>query len=278
LIGAGGTEVPDYDPVTGEMEPTEDEAPGEFRPNFVQLGLTVGLAYVQAGMTADRPSPADRVFIDAMGNFVADPALADPNGLFFPEVGTANAGKLTSWVPDADSSDAFGPLAGNCSSDGKATGPGQAALLPSKYCVRVKKPGFVPNVALRAAIGRFITERISLAAILRFQFSSGEGTFAGMLLGARAEYLFTAPKPRGLLLSAFAGLTFGQIQARPPADGPSEGAPFAESGPLGVHVGGTARYRFMPNFGLFASPELDVMLPKFMINLDLTLLGVEAAF
>jgi hypothetical protein len=45
-----------------------------------------------------------------------------------------------------------------------------------------------------------------------------------------------------------------------------------------VHVGGTARYRFMPNFGLFASPELDVMLPKFMINLDLTLLGVEAAF
>ena len=63
-----------------------------------------------------------------------------------------------------------------------------------------------------------------------------------------------------------------------PRTEPSAGAPFVESGPVSVHVGGTARYRITPNFGLFASPELDVLLPKFMLNIDLTLLGVEAAF
>ena len=61
LIGAGGTEVPAYNPVTGGYETTGGEAAtaagAEFPKNFVQLGLAAGLAYVQAGMIADHGPP-----------------------------------------------------------------------------------------------------------------------------------------------------------------------------------------------------------------------------
>jgi hypothetical protein len=239
------------------------------------------LAYVQAGMVADHGPPVNRIFLDQSGNFVQDPVMAATNGqmLFFAEPGTANEAKLTSWVPDADSGDSVGPLGGNCSADKKVTGPGQpGGLFPSRYCVRVKNPGFVPNLALRAAIGRFVTDRISVAAILRFQFSAGQGTLSHMLLGARGEYLLSDPKATGLLISGFAGFTFGEIQAQPSADGTTKGAPYVKSGLMGVHAGANFRYRFTPNFGVYGAPELDLQLPTVLFNLDLVFAGVEAAF
>jgi hypothetical protein len=283
LIGGGGTNVPEYNPTTGSYEEspeTEHAASGDLKPTFIQLGLTAGLAYVQAGMVADHPPPDNRVFVDPTGAFIENPyaAATAVQALQFPEPGTPTEGKVTAWVPDADSGDSVGPLKGNCAADGKPSGPALAILLPTKYCVRVKSPGFVPNLALRAAIGHFVTPRISLAALMRFQFSAGQGTLSHMLLGARVEYLLSQPKAKGLMLSAFAGGSFGQIQAQPPAPDNSKHAPFVVSGLLGAHVGMNLRYRLSPSFGLFASPEIDVQLPTFLANVDLTLAGVEAAF
>jgi hypothetical protein len=288
LIGAGGTEVPDYNPQTGALEaPSAPDTAADFKPTFVQLGLTVGLAYVQAGMIADRPPPNNRIFLDQMNHtYVQDPfaAVMAMQGLEFPEPGTQTETLLNSWVPDADSSDSIGPLKGNCSADGVPSGPPTATnptpthILPTKYCVRVKAPGFVPALAMRMAVGHFITPKIALAALMRLQFVSGKGSLANLLLGARAEYLLTAPKPKGLMISAFAGATVGEIQAKPPAPGKNKNAPFVKSGLMGVHLGSNIRYRISPNFGLFAAPELDVQLPTLLVNVDLTLAGVEAAF
>jgi hypothetical protein len=151
-------------------------------------------------------------------------------------------------------------------------------LLPSRYCVRVKAPGFVPGLALRMGLGYFVSTRISLALLMRFQFSAGEGSFSHMLLGARGEYLFTKPKAKGLFVSAFLGGTFGQIQARPPATGNSGQAPFVKSGLQGGHLGMNFRYRLHKNFGFYMSPELDLQFPTFLWNVDFTFAGLEAAF
>lgn len=283
LIGAGSTEVPDYNPSSGSYDTTAPEtpaAPAHWKDNpwFAQLGLAVGLAYVQAGMIADRPPPDnDHIFVDPAGNYVPGAAIGTTPGLIFPAPGTPYAGKVGAWVPDADSADSMGALSGNCAADGKPSGPGMPVLLPTKYCVRVKSPGFVPALALRAAIGRFVTSNISLAALVRFQFSGGKGTLANMLVGARAEYLFSDPKLKTVLISAFLGGTFGEIQAQPPASR-NNGAPYVKSGLMGAHVGANFRYRFSDHFGLFASPEIDVQLPTFLLNIDFTLAGFEAAF
>jgi hypothetical protein len=283
LIGAGSTEVPAYNPTTGTYDEGEqsesNDGGGKPSPNFVQLGLTAGLAFLQAGMVADRPPPdSSHIFVDPMtGAFVPDPTVPGQMVLF-PSAAGGTGDKLGPWVPDADSSDSFGKIGGTCAADGKPSGPGGATpVLPTKYCVRVKKPGFVPNLALRLAIGRFITPKISLAALLRYQFSAGKGSLSHMLIGARAEYLFSQPKSKGLMISGFAGLTFGEIQAQAPAARTS-GAPFVKSGMMGVHAGANFRYRLSPHFGLFASPELDVQLPTLLLNLDFTLAGVEGVF
>lgn len=291
LIGSGSTEVPEYDEGTGTFEDIDEPETKEPKRWFVQLGLAAGWSYLTPGMEADRPAPDDRVFIGdggpLNGQLVPDPAgyLATNSGsLVFPEPGTPSETLLTAWVPDADSFDAISALGGECSGDGIETGPAQFAassdpddLFPSRYCVRMKSPGFVPQVALRLNVGYFITPRIAASAILRFQFSSGEGTLAGILLGARGEYLLTEPKSKGLMLSPFVGATIGQIQAQPPADGNTDDAPYAVSGPIGVNLGGTVRYRFMPNFGVFGSPEIDVQIPDLLFHLDLTI-GAEGAF
>jgi hypothetical protein len=291
LIGAGGTEVPDYDPATGGFEEggqSEPDDPSEFKRTFVQAGLVVGMGYVTNGMLADRPAPDNRVYVDQFGNWVEDPISFVNSGgqVFFPQRTTPT--QLTAWVPDADSEDITGVLDRadeNCSADGTFTGPRDFtetgdpdALFPSKYCVRIKSPGFVPSLALRAAVGHFITDRISVAAIFRLAFSGGEGTMANMLLGARGEYMLTSPRSKGLMISLFGGGTFGQIQVQPPADGDTDGAPFIKSGLMGVHAGTTVRYRFSKNFGVYAAPEFDFQLPTFLFNLDLTIAGVEAAF
>jgi len=256
-----------------------DEGDGkarDFKRGFVQFGLTLGMPYVSNGMLADRPPPDNRVFINAKnGSAIEDPIHANPADLRFPgtkinvinpatgqDVGVEQA---NSWVPDADSADGFTQtgmgteyeqLGGSCPADGTATGPLRNStdtrdLFPSRYCVRVKSPGFAPQLALRGAIGYFVTQRISLALITRFQFGAGEGTFAHLLLGARAEYMFTNPKARGLMLSGFLGGTFGQIQAQPSTAHGNGNEPWIKSGLQGVHIGANIRYRFTNNIGIF---------------------------
>jgi hypothetical protein len=266
------------------------------------------MPYVSNGMLADRPPPDDRVFIHrANGGKISDPyavAMTTPNDLRFPGTPIGPIDPMTgqdvgiqqanAWVPDADSSDgytmapdgsgvAYIPLGGSCPADGTETGPPTSPtdmrpLLPSRYCVRVKSPGFAPQLALRAAVGYFVTRDFSIALLTRFQFSAGLGTMAHMLLGGRLEYMFTKTKPRGLMVSGFAGATFGQIQAQPSAAKSSGAEPWIKSGLMGLHVGSNIRYRFTDNVGMFMAPEFDLEAPTLLWNIDLTVLGAEVAF
>jgi hypothetical protein len=222
----------------------------------------------------------------------AGTSIEDANGM---EIGEESA---NSWVPDADSTDGiyepggsddmvlknYLPIGGACEADGTKTGPGAiladatADLAPSRYCVRVKKPGFATSLALRAAVGYFVTRDVSIAAITRFQFAAGEGDFANLLLGARVEYMFTKTKARGFMFSGFVGGTFGQIQAQPSADDTTGNEPWIKSGLIGAHAGVTLRYRFHNNFGVYMSPEFNLQFPTVLWNIDLSFLGAELAF
>jgi len=293
----GACALPDgAQPFIVEPMPTVDGA----KRFFLQLGITAGLPYVHEGMPADRPAPHDEIFhdsTDAAGRFVAQPQ-DNLDRLSFPD---GDSGHLSPWVADADSYDSYelGPdatqrpfgngdpvaLGGTCPADGKDTGPRQyrerggdpAALYPSSYCVRVKQPGFALHEAIRIHAGYFLTESLSIAAVWRLQLEAGKGSLANMLLGARAEWVFTPARRTGAMASVFAGATVGQIQVQPAASGGGEGAPWIVSGPMGAHVGTTLRYRISEGFGLFVSPELDLQFPDMLGNIDLTL-GPEAAF
>jgi hypothetical protein len=144
--------------------------------------------------------------------------------------------------------------------------------------VRVNKPGFAPQLAMRANFGYFVTREVSLAVITRFQFSAGEGTLAPLLLGLRAEYMFTKPKAHGLMVSGFLGGSFGQIQAQPSTPNATGAEPWIKSGLAGAHIGTNIRYRFTDSIGFFMAPEFDIQFPAFLWNIDLTVLGGEFAF
>ena len=281
----------------------------DFKRGFFQLGFVLGLPWVAPGMLADRDPPKDRVFIDYQnGGRVADPEQFIKEGrqadLRFPGApfGEGKIDPITgqdlglqaqnAWEPDRDSYDGYidknsmtpEPFVSSaCPGDGKDTGPDfqggpKASLYPSRYCVRVNKPGFAPALALRTAIGYFVTRDVSLALLMRFQFSAGKGSFSNMLLGARAEYMFTKTKARGLMVSGFLGGTFGQIQAQPSASNSTGDEPWIKSGLGGAHIGANIRYRFTDHIGFYMSPEFDVQFPTFLWNIDLTVLGGELSF
>ncbi len=289
----------------------ESSGPTDFARGFFGLELVGGLAYVQQGMKADSKPPGGfypgttapvEVFTEQQ---VVLPAAMDTNAdgkIDENDMGETVTRYLfddsSAWVPDADSYDDYppkatpdmrgrSPLTKSCAADGKASGPPDvmgkdgklyATREPSSYCVRVEKPGFVPALALRLNPGYFISKRFGLSLPVRIQFKAGKGTLANLLIGIRGEYLFSEmDKATGVPVSWFFGATVGQIQAKPPPKDPKRPAPFAVSGPFGVHTGVNVRIRVHRNFGFILSPEIDAQLPRFMLNLDLAG-GVEGAF
>jgi hypothetical protein len=204
----------------------------------------------------------------------------------------------SAWIPDADSFDDFEnaaagiprgrtPASTSCKADGKPSGPldlkdlnGKpfTTLEPSSYCVRVEKPGLVPNLALRLNPGYFVSKRFALSVPLRIQFAAGAGSMSHILVGLRGELLMSKmDKATGVPVSWFFGGTFGQIQAKPPPKDPKRPAPYAVSGPFGLHTGVNVRIRIHRNFGFIISPELDLQVPDLLFNIDLAG-GVEGAF
>jgi hypothetical protein len=141
--------------------------------------------------------------------------------------------------------------------------------------VRIKQPGFVPTFALRFTLGYYLTERIAAAVSVRFQPSSGQGDLANLLIGARGQFLVTEPAAQGLNAAIHLGTSVGQIQPQPPQAGAS--GPFVISGLNGIQAGGTIGYRFSNNAGLFVTPELNILLPTFLLDIDLSA-GLELAF
>jgi hypothetical protein len=281
----------------------------DFRRFFLQFGFALGMPWVKPGMPADREAPHDLVFVHSQnGGKIANPEeliargeegflrfpgarlVEDPNVPLEQDFGIT---QRNAWEPDQDSFDGY--IAPNgaaepftssqCPADGKESGPPfnggvqrGSGLYPTSYCVRVNKPGFAPHGALRANLGYFITKDVAVSALFRLQLASGQGQFHNMLLGGRVEYMLTKRKARGLMLSAFVGATFGQIQAKPSAQNETGNEPWIKSGLVGAHVGTTIRYRFTDNLGMFMAPELDLQFPSFLWSLDLTMLGGEVAF
>ena len=151
------------------------------------------------------------------------------------------------WVDCQDDADGNGANDSNCS-------------------VRVQNPGFVPTTSVRIAAGYYITSRIAAAAYFRYQLSAGEGQLANMLFGVRGQYLITQPSDRGLHAALMLGTSYGQIQ--PLVDQQGEIGPHIISGLNGVQVGGVIGYRFVRNFGIVLTPEVSILLPTFLFNID----------
>jgi len=272
-----------------------DSSPKDFARFFVNVQLAGGFAYVSSGMEADSRPPFGEIFLTQMVPGF-DPNVMDE--IPPPLVSRYYFDDRSAWVPDSDSFDDYAddelgiprgrtPVPGNCDGDGDPSGPTDLldeegnpfpTLEPSRYCVRVETPGVVTNLALRLNPGYFLSDSFALSIPFRFQFDAGEGSFSHMLIGLRGELLFSEMKTAtGFPVSWFFGATYGQIQAKPPPKDPSRDAPYVISGPFGLHTGINVRWRIHRNFGLIASPEIDVQLPHFLLNGDLAI-GAEAAF
>jgi hypothetical protein len=284
--------------------------PTDWARGFFGVELAAGFALVRTGMKADSKPPPGDIFrsqvveTDSNGDtFIDGNDDEDKDGM--PDTATRYLfDPKSAWVPDADSFDdlesvdantgrieiprGITPLSTSCAADGKRSGPTDVkdmktgmnftTLEPSRYCVRVVKPGMVTNLAIRLNPGYWITRSFALSIPFRFQFNAGKGSLSHMLIGLRGELMFSdQTKATGFPVSWFFGATYGQIQAKPPPKDPKRPAPYAVSGPFGVHTGVNVRFRIHRNFGFIISPEVDVMVPDFLFNIDLAG-GVEGAF
>lgn len=137
------------------------------------------------------------------------------------------------------------------------------------YCVGIDAAGFTTTLALRLTAGYYILDRLAVALTWRFQPSAGQGGFSNMLLGLRGEYRFTDPAPTGPGFNAFVGTSLGQIQPQPNQPRTDDG-PFVRSGLNGVQVGGVISYQIVRNFGLHLTPEVHLLFPAFLFNIDVT--------
>jgi hypothetical protein len=300
--------------VCGEDDDGVKEGKGEFARFFVNLQIAFGFGFVQPGMPTDSKPDLSEIFLDGpvgdlpgiRGNMDGLPGYEQAIAFDMMNNPTAWEARYlfddtSGWVPDADSYDdyeerdpangmviiprATTPVSTQCEGDGTVTGPATApggeqfaALEPSSYCVRVAASGFVPGVALRLNPGYFITESFALSVPLRFQLASSGGAFGAIQVGLRGELLFSEmDSATGFPVSWFFGGTFGKIEVQPPPKDPSRKVPWVVAGPIGLNTGVNIRYRIHKNFGLIASPEVDVYLPDLLLNLEFSI-GAEAAF
>ncbi|MCS6797472.1 MAG: hypothetical protein NZ898_02890 [Myxococcota bacterium] len=223
--------------VSAEDEEEEDGEAGDAPRFFVHLGGTIGAAYVGPGMPADGPPPED-----------------------------ATEEERIAYVPGGQD---------DCNLPEATTDP-DGTIIEGDYCVRIETPGFTPTYALRAVVGYYFTERIAVGGGIRFQFSSGQGTMAGLQLQLRGQYLLTPPRAEGFSAALMLGTSYGQIQPQPPqADAPY--VPFVRSGLNGVQAGAVLVHRVARNFGFHLTPEIHILFPTFLFDIDLSA-GLEIAF
>lgn len=150
-----------------------------------------------------------------------------------------------------------------------------------EYCVRVSEGLAVFAHGLHIGGGVYLTDRVALALRLRYSPGGGQGALSNFLVGARVHYRLTEPRREGFHAAIFGGVMAGQIQVRPKQKPTVEGAdidrPWAATGLGGLEVGAKLGYRFTPNFGVFASPELYTLFPDFSFGLQATL-GLDVTF
>ena len=165
----------------------------------------------------------------------------------------------------------------------------QAAVTPedrlrlTDCTVAVDPGGFVAVPLIHIAAGYFLTPKLAVAVTGRFQLARGEGPLAGTLLGVRADYLVTQPVETGFRAALLAGISIGQMQARPaPKDEGKAQGPYATNASVGsigaaLTLGTKLSYRFIPNLGINITPGLTFGFPQFLFALDASA-GLELAF
>jgi hypothetical protein len=225
---------------------------------YLDVGIGVALTAVGKGRAADRNITKDRLTSAATSARGAD-------GTIDQKKAAANLA-ASGW---------------DCDPHVSTNAAQQEVLTVQKCSVAVNPGGIVPVPVINFAAGMFVTPSFALALAGRFQIGHGEGPLAGITIGARGEYYLTKPKDTGFKLGLLAGLSLGQMQARPPAKGSQQG-PYATNANvdgLGViiNVGARAAYMIAPGFGLNVTPIMNFGAPNFLYALDLTA-GVSAAF
>ncbi len=206
---------------------------------FVDVGFSLGLAPVGAGHKADAPPPK-RVTTEA-GKRPPDERLAYVRG--------------EGWA---------------CKSRPSAVNPGSTELYDCN--VHVVNSGLVPTLAVHLSAGYRFNPKLYAAVMGRIQIARGEGTLAGVLLGARGGYVLLDQGVKGFGADVFAGLGVGQIQPQVVDNGP-----YAVSGTGAFELGGRALYQLTESLGLVLSPHAFIMFPTFLMNLDITA-GAQLAF
>lgn len=256
--------------VSGDDDAGDD---GDMPRFFVRAGFTLGIGLAQSGRPADS-SPQDP---DGLCDAVPDPNPDDASMGTYEDCRAGRTNGEGEVVYNADGRYA-GVLAPQNTSyvPSNSNIPGEDCSAGSdEYCVRLENPGLLPTYALRLELGYWIVPRFAVSGTVRFQFDAGRGTLSRLLLGLRGHVQLTTPSATGLNANVFLGTSYGQIQLKPPQKGANE--PYIISGFNGVQLGGSIGYRFMRNFGIYATPEIHLLFPTFLFNVDVTA-GVEVAF
>jgi len=224
---------------TGEREEADEPGDGRAPRFFLDFGGSIGWAYIGDSAQADTSVPAALI----MG---AKPGATDEE--------LKALARRAGW---------------ECASRQVPNEQGQTVTQLHDCTVAVQQPGFVPNFALQFTGGYYFTSKAYVGVMARAQLDSGEGTLAGILLGARIGYLITKPVEKGFVASLFAGAGVGQIQVQPPAQPGGKAGPWVVSGLGDVQLGTSLGYRFMRNVGINVQPQAHFLLPTFLFDLDL---------
>ena len=138
-----------------------------------------------------------------------------------------------------------------------------------QYCGGREQPGLLVNYAPRLRMQVNRGKRLIIGASFRYQMDAGEGSLANFLSGLRVGANIIEPTDDvGVRALAFVGTSYGQIQLHPGQNGDDE--PYMISGLNGVQIGGTVGYWFMKNVGIFVTPEVHILFPTFLLNIDIT--------
>ena len=212
-------------------EDGEDEAPSSDAPRFFgQLGLTMGLGWVDSGMRADRSAPAPADYPESWG------------------------GSLIGWVPEAQ---------GKCSDNNNGNADDcvevQTPGIVPTFALRATVGYYIWTRFALAASFRFQLERgdgqmsgvqVGLRGQYLFTTPRATGFNVAGLLGF--TYGQISPKPPQQ------------------SEEPAKGWPLVLAGLNGVNAGAVIGYRFTRNFGVHVTPEFHVLFPNVLLNLDLT--------
>jgi len=218
----------------GGSEGSQDGSDQRF---FVDLGFSVGLAPVGTGQKAD----------------VAPPLSVASKAAGLPAERQLAYLESQGWA---------------CKSR-----PGAAGGTEFYDCnVHVENSGVVPTLAGQLTVGYRFHEKVYGAVMARVQLARGEGTLAGILLGARGGYVLFDQGTKGYAADVFGGVAFGQIQPQVVDNGP-----YAVSGTMAIEVGARGMYHLTEGVSVVLSPHLFTMFPTFLLNLDITA-GAQLAF